>query len=234
MAASGHRSCVSRVPIFASLTAAQQVVVGSYARPVRLARGEQLYGPGDAVSQLFVVHSGRVKVLRVAASGNEQLVRVAGPGDVVGEHAFITGDRPDHRVVALVEATMCVFEHRDLGGLLAAHPGIVMQMLRSVTRRLEAVEARLAAMSASDVTGRLADYLLGLPIAAETLAAGDGRTRVRLPMPKKDLASFLGTTPESLSRALRRLHDAGAVTSGRGPVVVLDDVEALEGLANPD
>lgn len=233
MAVGGHGSCVSRVPIFASLTPAQQVVVGGYARPVRLGRGEQLYGPGDAISQLFVVHSGRVRVLRLAANGHEQLVRVAGPGDVVGEHAFVTGDRPDHRVVALGRATMCVFDHRDLGGLLAAHPGIVMQMLRSVTRRLEAVEARLAAMSASDVTGRLAEYLVGLPIAAETLAAGDGRTRVRLPMPKKDLASYLGTTPESLSRALRRLHDQGAVTSGRGPIVVIHDVEALERLAHP-
>lgn len=233
MAAGGHGSCVRRVPIFATLTPAQQDVVRGFARPVRLAPGEQLYGPGDAVGRLFVVHSGRVKVLRVAANGTEQLVRMAGPGDVVGEHAFLTGDRPDHRVVALGDVTMCVFDHRDLAALLAGHPTIVMQMLRVVTRRLDTLEGRLAAMSASDVTGRLADYLLDLPIAADSLAAGDGRTRVRLPMPKKDLASFLGTTPESLSRALRRLHAQGAITSARGPVVVIDDMATLESLAHP-
>ena len=142
-----------------------------------------------------MVHTGRVKVLRVASNGAEVLVRVAGPGDVVGELAFVTGERPDHRVVALGEVSMCVFEHRDLAAILAAYPGVVMRMLQAVARRLEAVEARLAAMSSIDVTGRLAGYLLGLPLAADSLTAGDRRTRVRLPMANKDLASYLGTTP---------------------------------------
>lgn len=229
--ASGHESCVSRVPIFATLTPAQQAAVGGYARPIRLGRGEQLYGQGEAVSWLFVVHAGRVKVVHVTANGTEQLIRVAGPGDVVGEHAFVTGERPDHRVVAMGDVQMCVFDHRDLAALMAAHPAVVLEMLRSVTRRLDSLEGRLAAMSATDVTGRLADYLLSLPIAADSLAAGDRRMRVRLPMAKKDLASYLGTTPESVSRALRRMQDDGVIRAGRGPVVVIEDAEALEDLA---
>jgi CRP/FNR family transcriptional regulator len=219
--------------MFASLTGAQQAVVAGYARATRLGRGEQLYGPGDRVGRLFVVHTGRVKVLRVASNGGEALVRVAGPGDVVGELAFVTGERPDHRVVAMGEVSMCVFDHRDLAAILAAYPGVVMQMLQAVAHRLEAGEARLAAMSSIDVTGRLAEYLLGLPIAVDSLGARDGRTRVRLPMAKKDLAAYLGTTPESVSRALRRMTDSGMITAGRGPVLVINDPDALESLAQP-
>lgn len=230
---SGHASCVSRVPIFASLTPEQQEAVGGFARPIRLGRGEQLYGQGDAVSRLFVVHTGRVKVLRVAANGSEQLIRVAGPGDVVGEHAFLTGERPDHRVVAMGEVRMCVFDHRDLGALMAAYPAVVLAMLQSVTRRLDALERRLSSLSATDVTSRLADYLLSLPIAVDSLTARDGRTRVRLPMTKKDVASYLGTTPESVSRALRRLQDDGVISAGGGPVVVIKDPEALAELSHP-
>ena len=230
---SEHESCVGRVPLFASLTPQQRAVVAGYARPTHLARGEQLYGPGDAVSRLFVVHTGRVKVVRIAANGTEQLIRTAGPGDAVGEHAFVTGARPDHHVVAMGEVQLCVFDHRDLAALMAAYPGVVLGMLRAVTRRLDSLERRLAALSGTDVAGRLADYLLALPIAADTLTAGDGRTRVRLPMAKKDLASYLGTTPESLSRALRRMTEDHVISAGRGPVVVIEDAEALEGLANP-
>ena len=231
--AGGHASCVSRVPIFASLSTEQQAAVGECARATRLPRGEQLYGPGDPVGALFVVHSGQVKVTRVAHSGAEALVRVAGPGDAVGELAFLTGERPDYRVVALSEVSMCLFRHRDLAAILAANPAVAMGMLRSVASRLEAVEARLAAMSSIDVTGRLAEYLLGLPIASDSLDAQDRRTWVRLPMAKKDLASYLGTTPESLSRALRRMHDAGIITAGRTARLVIDDIDALERLAYP-
>ena len=231
--AGGHGSCVSRVPIFGSLSGEQQAVVAGYARATRLGREQQLYGPGDRVGRLFVVHTGRVKVLRVASNGAEALVRTAGPGDVVGELAFVTGERPDHRVVAMDAVSLCVFDHRDLAAILAAYPGVVMRMLQAVTRRLEAAEARLASMSSVDVTGRLAEYLLSLPIAVDSLGARDGRTRVRLPMAKKDLASFLGTTPESVSRALRRMTDDAVITAGRGPVLVINDPDALQRLAQP-
>lgn len=231
----GHRSCVASVPIFATLTPQEQAAVGTFARPTRLGRGEQLYGMGDPVSRLFVVHRGRVRVLHVTPDGTEHLLRIAGPGDVVGEHAFVTGEPPDHRVVALDDAVMCVFDHRDLAALLAAHPAIVMRMLQSVTSRLSALERRLAAQRASDVTARLADYLLNLPGEGRApLSPGRAGVRVRLPMSKKDLASYLGTTPESLSRALRRMGDEGAITSGRGPVLVIDDARALRRLSHPD
>lgn len=231
----GHGSCVGSVPIFATLTPQEQEQVGAFARPTRLARGEQLYGMGDPVSRLFIVHRGRVRVLHVTPDGTEHLLRIAGPGDVVGEHAFVTGERPDHRVVAIDDAVMCVFDHRDLAALLAAHPAIVMRMLQSVTRRLDALERRLAAQRASDVTARLADYLLSLPTDARVpVGRGEPGIRVRLPMSKKDLASYLGTTPESLSRALRRMRDEGAVTSGRGPGLVIDDPQALHRLSRRD
>ena len=52
-------------------------------------------------------------------------------------------------------------------------------------------------------------------------------------MAKKDLAAYLGTTPESVSRALRRMTDDGVITAGRGPVLVINDPDALESLAQP-
>lgn len=226
-----HDTCVSRVPVFATLTRQQQEVVAGYARHTHLRRTEQLYRQGDAVSRLFVVHTGRVKILHTNAEGRERLIRVAGPGDVVGEHAFITGQRPDNFVVAMDDTQVCVFDHRDLAALVTEYPAIALQMLKTVTARLDALEHRVTALSGSDVTARLADYLSSLPIAPETLGARDGHTRIRLPLAKKDIASYLGTTPESVSRALRRLHDLGSISVGPGSLVVIRDADALERLS---
>ena len=212
-----HASCVSRVPIFRGLSPDDQQVVAALARPVTLDAGQHLFESGDAVGTVFVVHVGRLKVVRVSASGREHLARVVGPGEVVGEHAFLTGERPEHRVEAMAEARLCTFGHADLAGLVGAHPTIALAMLRSAAQRLEDAERRLA-LGAADVPARVADYLLGLPAH---------RGVVRWPMPKKEVAAFLATTPESLSRALARLEADGLIRSTGGTVALLDAM-ALE------
>lgn len=217
-----HAGCVRRVPIFARLDPAQQDAVGRLARPVRLPAGDLLHGAGDRMGQLFVVHAGRLKLVRPTAGGRDRLIRVAGPGDVVGEHAFLTGERPEYYVEALEGASLCVFDHAELGRLVTGHPAVAVAMLRSLSDRLADAERRLA-LAASDVPARLAGYLLDLPGEPDA----DGSARVTLPLAKQDVASYLGTTPESFSRALRRLERDGLIAVA-GAGVRLLDAEGLE------
>lgn len=70
-------TCVSRVPVFASLSAHDQQRVGGLARPTRLKAGETAYS-ADEVSRLMVLHTGRLKIFRLSVDGSEQLIRVAG------------------------------------------------------------------------------------------------------------------------------------------------------------
>lgn len=219
--------CVARVPLFQGLTYDEQLDVASVARPTQVDKDEQIYAAGSTKAQLMVVHTGRVKISRLSADGHEQIVRVLGPGDFVGESAFITGARPDHFAVALEPGSMCVFQHADLGRLIQQHPSVGLRMLQAVSKRLDQTEQRLSAAVSVDVSARLADYLLGLP-ARHT----DGAVEVTLPLAKKDVASLLDTTPESLSRHLRRLSDSGLIEQGRDRRIVLTDVDALSDLAD--
>ncbi|WP_131104133.1 Crp/Fnr family transcriptional regulator [Ornithinimicrobium sufpigmenti] len=214
--------CVARVPLFAPLSHEDQLDVASVARPVTVTKGDQIYAPGSREAQLMVVHTGQVKISRISADGHEQIVRVLGPGDFVGESAFVTGARPDHFASALEDGSMCVFRHADLGRLIEDHPGVGMRMLQAVSRRLEETEQRLAAAVSGDVAARVAGYLLGLP--GEHV---DGRLQVTLPLAKKDIASLLDTTPESLSRQLRRLTETGVIDQPGGRTVVLADIDTL-------
>lgn len=221
--------CVSRVPLFQGLSCAEQLEVASVAQPTQLDRLQQIYGAGSEVSQLMVVHTGRVKISRTTPDGHEQIIRVLGPGDFIGESVFLTGARPDHSATALEAAELCVFRHEDLGRLVETHASIALRMLQGVSRRLGEAEARLAAVISGDVSARLADYLLSLPILSET----DGNLVVELPLAKKDIASLLDTTPESLSRQLRALSDAGIIAQrARGRVTIVE-TNALTALATP-
>ena len=219
-------TCLSRVPIFGALSAADQEAVAERAVPTRVDKGEVLYRAGQPVSQLTVVHHGRVRISRYGPDGHEQLIRVLGPGDFIGEAAFLSGERPDHWATAMAPSQLCVFRHADLAGLVAAHPSIGLGILTTISRRLTEAEGRLTALVSTDVDVRLADYLLDLPSRRV-----DGVVRVHLPLAKKDVASLLDTTPETFSRTLTRLASDGLIALHGVRDVDLLDPEALVELA---
>lgn len=236
-------TCVARVPIFRGLDPAQQSTVAAYARPTAVRRGELLHSAGDELGRLFVVHTGRIKLVHGWPGGREHLLRVAEPGDYVGEHAFLTGERPDYRAEALTDARLCVFAHADLARLVAGYPAIALELVRSLSDRAADAERRVA-LTGVEVDARLADYLLELPVLPRRPAATPARPGrperdvrgttptadapvVRLPLTKKDVAAYLGTTPESLSRALARLQQAGLIEADGSRIRLLD----VDGLA---
>ena len=220
-------TCVSRVPVFAGLSADDQRRVAGLARPTHLAAGEAAYSADDDLSRLMVLHTGRLKVFRLSADGSEQIVRVLGPGDFVGETSVFTGQRPDDYATALDESQLCVFRHDDLTALVTAHPQIGLRMLATLSERLSDTEHRLHALSSRDVESRLAGYLLGLP----TTWRGSVAT-VTLPLAKKDVASLLDTSPESLSRALKSIAGQGLIVIGAGRSISITEPGRLQGLVD--
>ncbi|NLT29877.1 MAG: Crp/Fnr family transcriptional regulator [Propionibacterium sp.] len=220
--------CVARVPIFQGLARDQQMHVARFVRPLHIEQGELVYRPGDQVSRLLVMHSGQLKVSHTAANGQEQILRTVTDGDVVGERAFLTGHRPNEFVTALEDSRMCVLDHADLAALLRDYPDISRSMLRALSDRLASVERLLAAITSSDVGARVAAYLMDLPGSMR-----NGRVSVRLPMAKREVAAYLGTTPETLSRRLAALCASGVIElHGRRDVTILD-MDALERVATP-
>lgn len=220
-------SCVSRVPVFASLSVQDQQRVEELARPTLLKAGEAAYRADEDLSQLMVVHSGRLKIFRLSADGSEQLIRVLAPGDFTGETSVFTGQRPDDYATALEECQLCVFRHDDLEGLIRRHPEIGLQLLSRVSARLSDTEHRLNSLTSRDVESRLADYLLGLSSTWR-----GGVATVTLPVAKKDVASLLDTTPESLSRALKSLAGQGLIVIGAGRSVSITQPDRLQQLVD--
>jgi CRP/FNR family transcriptional regulator len=215
-----HRfACVSRVPLFRGVDEedrhriAERVIT----RPYR--RGEVIYSVGDSPG-LQIVHSGKVKQSRLLENGNEQLLRVLSAGDFTGEHALLSDQPVTSLAVAATDAQVCSLSRADMDRFLADYPRVAMTMLRSVARRLEATERQVSEITGRSVESRLGEYLVAAAGEAGTAPGAE----YRLPMPKKDLASYLGTTPETLSRRLHALADQGLIALGRGNrVAVLDE-----------
>lgn len=214
-------TCVSRVPLFFGLTPEQQLDVAGYARPIRRKAGEIVQLPSARSQRLLVVHRGQVRIAQGSESGREKVLRVLGSGDFFGETGFLTGAPAEHLATAVTPIEICSFDHSDLQSLLNTYPAIGEQMLKSLALRLQETERSLTSVTTVDVAARLAAYLLELPATRR----GDVTT-VRLPVPKKTLASLLGTSPETLSRRLTALADDGVI-SVTGREIELLDIDAL-------
>ena len=171
----------------------------------------------------MIVHRGWVKIYRLAESGREQLIRVLGPGDFIGEMTFISASETDHFAVTLEDSQICNLHHEDIRSFLLRYPTIAYKMLETVTGRLEQTERLVSSLTGEDAERRIASFLL-------ELAARDGKDTVELPVSKKDLASYLGTTPETVSRRLTAFEGKGWIRQGaKGRIEILDR-EAMAGV----
>lgn len=211
-----HRyECVRLVPIFEGLSEADQHRIAETAVTRHFEPRAQVYGAGERTG-LHIVHRGQVKAYRLTDAGSEQLVRLLFPGDFLGEAALLADTVSDHFAVATRRSEVCSVPRAGMRRLLVERPAVALQMLHTVSKRLALAEEMLAAVTGQSVGERLAQQLLHLADEA-------GSARFRLPTSKKDLASYLGTTPETLSRRLGSLQSAGVIRVGpQRSVEVLD------------
>lgn len=196
--------CISKVPIFNHLEHEEMLEVLKLSRQMKFKKGEHIYFSGDQLEYLYIVHVGRVKVYNLFESGKEQLLRILEPGEFMGELALFSNKVLDNHAEALKNTEICAIHQSDMQELMKTHPAISLKILSEFSRRLQEVEDLAGQLSYRDVENRIANYLIKLSDAKET-------NKIVLPMSKKDLASYLGTTQETISRRFAAFQTEGLI-----------------------
>lgn len=200
-----HRGCVRMVPIFNHLTEEQMDEIMQVVQADTYNKEELIYRAGDTSDVLTIVNKGNVRIYRLAESGKEQLVRILGPGDFTGELALFNETVHEHYAEAMVKTSVCQIKRSSLQSLLEKYPAIAMKVLQKLSSRIDETEQQATRFSTESTDQRLASYLVDL---MDPEGASDV---VELPMSQKNLASYLGTTPETVSRKLKELEETGYI-----------------------
>ncbi|MEK4023293.1 Crp/Fnr family transcriptional regulator [Sporosarcina sp. FSL W7-1283] len=215
-----HRSCVSLVPLFNHLDKQQMDQIVALARSISYPRGEMIYHSGDRSEGLYILHKGRVKVYRLSENGKEQLVRILKPGEFTGELSLFDAKPHDVYAETLEAVELCIIQRDEMQQLLQSHPAISLRMLTEFSSRLADTELRAARIAMESAETRLALYLADLSEEQQQLT-------IRLPMSRKDLASHLGTTPETISRKLSVFEERGWIRQTGSKIVEIFDLDSL-------
>ena len=196
--------------------------------PKGLRKGEALFRQGDGGDSVFLVESGRLRIVLSTPAGRELLVAEKGQGELIGELACL--DQRDRTASAIAEdrVTGVVIGPQPFLDALSSHGALAAELLRELASQIRRGDERIAASATEDIHTRLAAQLSQL---CETYGEHVGTaTPIELRISHDDLAAWIGTTRETVGRSLARLRIDGIVSTGRQRIRV-HDAAALEALA---
>jgi CRP/FNR family transcriptional regulator, dissimilatory nitrate respiration regulator len=211
------------IPLFTGLSKAQYETLARIGVRRSCRKGERIFSEGDEGTGFYVLVAGRVKIFKISADGKEQILHLFGPGESFGEVSVFTGQGFPADAVTAVQSTLLFFPRMAFSALIRKDPTLALNMLAQLSQRLRLFAGLIEDLSLKEVPGRLAKYLLYL-----SERNGDGE--MKLDISKGQLASLLGTIPETLSRILAKMNRQELIRS-RGAQIRIVDRRGLEAIA---
>lgn len=183
-------------------------------------RGETIFFEGDEGNGFYMVGEGKVKIFKLSSSGKEHILHIFGQGEPFGEVPVFHGRPFPATAEALVITKALFFPRARFTRLVETNAAIALNMLAVLSMRLRRFATQIENLSLKEVPARLANYLI-------YLSEEQGREdQVELQISKGQLASLLGTIPETLSRIFAKMSDEGLIRVN-GKVISLLDRESL-------
>ena len=204
------------VPLFSSVPDDQLRTLAMVVTRKSLARGATVMVAGDQTDSLYIILSGRLKVMMSDAEGKEVILSILGPGEFFGEMGLIDDSPRSASVVGIEPCELLAIAKRDFNKCLAENFEMAMAVMRGLVRRLREADRKIGSLALLDVYGRVARLLLDM---AENV---DGQKMVTKRLPKQDIAKMIGASREMVSRVMKDLQMGGYIEM-RGSSIVLHD-----------
>jgi len=191
-------------------------------------RGQVFFTPGDRSDALFMLKKGKVRVYKVTHEGWQFTLAVVESGTMFGEMALTAQRMRGAYAEAAEPSDICVLRREDLERLVRENPDVGLRIIRVLSERLRLCEERLEDIGLKDVPARLANLVLQLA-ESEGVMTPDG-PRIPTHYTHWQLATMIGTSRESVTRAFTRLQRGGAVLL-KDRRIYVKDIEILQDTA---
>jgi CRP/FNR family transcriptional regulator len=218
------RQHLSQVDLFKGLTVEQLEAIARIISDKEYKKGQLIFSEGDEGVGFYLVISGRVKVYKLSPEGKEQIMHIFGPGQPFAEVPVFEGSRYPANAEAMERCKLFFFPKKDFISLIQENPSLSINMLASLSQRLKQFSNLIESLSLKEVPGRLASYLLYLSDRNGSI------DEFQLDIAKSQLASLLGTIPETLSRIFAKMGSKELVETN-GPRITILNRTGLEDLA---
>jgi CRP/FNR family transcriptional regulator, cyclic AMP receptor protein len=212
-----------RVPLFNDLSEVELQRFAEVAREREYPKNSVILFEDDPGDALYIVSTGQVKVVLIGEDGREVILSVLGDGDFFGEMALIDDEPRSAHVIAMKDSHLLVLRRDDFQAQIERHPQIALKLLRVLVQRLRRADEKIGGLVLLDVNGRVAQLLLDL-------ANESGGPKITRRLTHHTIAQMIGSSRETVSRAMRELVDRGLIEVSRREITIRQR-EALESMA---
>lgn len=194
------------------------------------AAGERIYRIEDQSKSLFIIKEGAVKVEKVLSDGNCHISGFYFPGDLIGLES-VDDEKYRYDAITLEQTSVCelpldrLYEHDES---LVSFQQTIMSLLGKRVRQADDMLTHARYLNAEQ---RLLLFFEML-CTRYFVQIIDSKHKLRLPMSKGDIASYLGMRPESVSRALRKLQNLGIIENHLKTIEIKDIAVAKKMICN--
>jgi CRP/FNR family transcriptional regulator, nitrogen oxide reductase regulator len=221
-----RRDILMALPVFTGLSERDWEKIADLFSERQYQKDDYIFLEGEAPEALYVVKSGKVKVLRHSTDGKDVVLRVVGSGHMLGTVAVFDGSGYPGTAQAIEECAVLVIARNDCLTLVNRFPVFALAVIHDLGSRLRSSAEQIRSLAVERVEQRIARTLLKL---AETAGSDvpEGRV-IEMPLTRQDVADMTGTTVETAIRVMSKLRRAGLIRTRRGKVVLVDLDALLE------
>jgi len=206
------------VPLFAGFPDEQLRALATLVTRRSAPRSSLIMAAGDATESLYVVISGRLKVMMGDAEGKEVILSLIGPGEFFGEMGLIDDSPRSASVIAIEPCELLSLSRRDFKKCMAENFEMTMAVMKGLVRRLREADRKIGSLALLDVYGRVARLLIDM---SENV---NGQKVVTRRLPKQDIAKMIGASREMVSRVMKDLQMGGYIEMRGSTIVVRDTI----------
>ncbi len=188
------------------------VIISSYKKR------EVVYLDGDECSGLYIIRTGRLKLVRSSSTGKEQIINILNPGDLLGFEVFYEGRTYRNTAVVMEDSELCYIEKNAFFKILEREPDISKKLIISLGKELNHAYERIGNLGLLNAKEKLGHLLYTL--ANEYGVKADGGVTLNLTLSRLEIAELLGITQETSIRLLKSFKEDGILEIRRKEIVI--------------
>jgi CRP-like cAMP-binding protein len=191
--------------------------------------GQIFFAPEESGDRLFLLRRGRVRIYKLSPEGRALTLLILEPSSLFGEMALAEDWVHDTFAESMTECSIGAIRRDDLRLALNAYPSAALRFMNIMSRRLRALERKLADIAFKSVPQRLATVLLNLADTQESYAQPASPPAV-VRYTHQQLAEMIGSYRETVTKAIGEFREAGLIRVEED-AIYLTDMARLRELA---
>lgn len=208
-------ACLSKAALFSDLPQnLKEKLTTVSTHQQHFPKGSLIRQPADGKNGMIVIDRGKAKVYSLSQDGKETVLGVLKKGDIEGQQNLFISSNNENFIEALDDTLVCSINRVDFQQLLEKTPDLAVKLLNNFGKKLVELQHNTVMRNTMDAKERIMSSL-------QDLSVKQGSNTVKLQMKKKDLASLLGTTPETFSRKLKELEQEKRIATAGRTITIL-------------